>query len=138
MLEPVPDSVVTTDVTGTGSQRALPEGWPLDRAFRSVSVLEDGQPRPLVPDTAISIRFTRAPDDLVVNAGCNTMGVRLRFDGRRLFVDEIRSTMLGCHEDRAAQDRWVHAFVESGPTWTFEGEQLVLRSGGTEIRLAEV
>ena len=53
-------------------------------------------------------------------------------------MTEDGTPKVGCPDDRGAQDLWVYEFVDSGPTWTLDGEELVLRSGGTEIRLAEV
>lgn len=105
------------------------------REFLSISVTEQGAVRQLVPGTLITIRF--ADGQLSASAGCNIMGGAYRIEGERLRVDAASVTEIGCDPARHAQDDWLFAFLGSAPTFRLTGNDLVLESGGTIIRLLD-
>lgn len=110
--------------------------WPADRTFLSTSVTEQDRERPLVPGTRIELRFA-ADGTLQAQAGCNHLGGPGRIDGDRLVVAEMSTTDMGCDPPRMAQDSWLGDFLGARPAWRLAGDELVLRGGGTEIRLSD-
>ncbi len=113
-----------------------PAGPGLDgRAFLSVAVTDGGVARPLAPGTRIRLEFS---DGRVgASAGCNIMGGDYRIEGDRLRIDGGAMTEMACDPERDAQDGWLFSFLGSGPTFTLSGDDLVLASGGTTIRLLD-
>lgn len=103
------------------------------RTFLSTSVT----PKDLVPGSQIRLWF----DDgsLTAQAGCNSMGARVRVDGGRLVVTEpMFMTEMGCSEPLMAQDEWLAEVLGSGPELTSDGDTLTLRAAdGTVIELTD-
>lgn len=103
------------------------------RTFLSTSVT----PNDLVPGSQIRLSF----DDgsLTAQAGCNSMGARVRVDGGRLVVTEpMFMTEMACDEPLMAQDEWLAELLGSGPELTSDADTLTLRAAdGTVIELAD-
>lgn len=109
---------------------------PLDgRTFLSVDVTQDGAIRPLLSGTSISLRFEDGR--IGASAGCNTMGGTYTMDGDRIRIDGAGMTQMGCDQERHDQDSWLFGFLGSGPRSTLSGNDLVLTSGGTTIKLVD-
>jgi heat shock protein HslJ len=106
-----------------------------DREFLSVAVTDGGAPKQLVPGTRI--RLTFAGDDLGAQAGCNSIGGTYRIDGGRLVFAGGSMTEMGCGPERHAQDDWLVDLLDSSPTVRLNGDELVLESGSTLIRLMD-
>jgi len=106
------------------------------RTFLSTSVTEGGRPRELVAGTRVSLWFT---DDgrLVANAGCNTMTGQVRLGSKLETRDGLSMTEMGCDAPRYAQDEWLAGFLQSGPSWRLDGNELFLKSGETEMALLD-
>lgn len=100
--------------------------------FASTQVLENGRPRPLVEGTRIVVTVR---DGVVsATAGCNGMSVQNGVvDGR--LAGRVVMTLKSCGTDRDAQDRWLGAFLGSGPAWERDGDELRLTAGATTIVL---
>jgi heat shock protein HslJ len=98
-------------------------------SWSSTAVLENGVPRYLPPDTHMRMLF----DDsglAIAYSGCNWQDGRVRFsDGRVRFVGES-STAIGCTH---SQDAWLLSFLEGAPTYTLDGERLVLANERARI-----
>lgn len=104
------------------------------RTFQSVLVIQNGQPRPLLPGTVIRLRI--ADGGLRAHAGGNLVSGRVDIEQTRLAVTGLRASDLSYAPDQHAQDTWLSQFLATGPAWTHDGDELRLRAGGTEIRLA--
>lgn len=109
--------------------------YPQDRLIRSVTVLEDGTARPLVPGTVVELRLSA--DRLSAHAGGNTLGASLSIEQDRLVVGPVWSTRMYPGPDRTRQDEWLAAFLSSGPEWTLVGDRLRLTSGPTTIEFSD-
>jgi heat shock protein HslJ len=100
------------------------------RAFVSTSV--EGQD--LVEGSKIAITF----DDgsLAMYAGCNNaVGAYTLTDGT-LTVGPMAQTRMACEDALMAQDTWILAMLEAGPTVTSDGENITIEGSGTTIELA--
>lgn len=106
-----------------------------DRVFTSILTRQDGQPRPLVPGTAIRLSFTASR--LVATAGCNTMSGPVTLTADTIVVTDLAVTEMACASDRHEQDAWLAAFLAADPTWSSSGPTLTLRGGTVEIVLGE-
>jgi heat shock protein HslJ len=106
------------------------------RTFLSTSVTDGGQPRELVAGTRVSLWFAE-DGRLVANAGCNTMTGQVRLGGKLETPDGLSMTEMGCDAPRHAQDQWLAGFLQSGPSWRLDGDELVLTSGETELVLLD-
>jgi heat shock protein HslJ len=110
---------------------------PWGRTFLSTSVTENGQPKPLVAGTRITLNFMADGHRLGAQAGCNQMGGPASFEGGRLVVGDLSSTMMGCDPPRHAQDEWLARFLTSRPEWSRSGSTLTLDNGTTRIVLED-
>jgi heat shock protein HslJ len=106
-----------------------------ERTFLSTTVTENGQERPLVPGTRL--RLTFHDGDVRAYAGCNHLTGRASVDGERLVVDRFATTRMACDAPLEEQDAWLAGFLSAGPTWRLDGDDLVLSTGDTEIRLVD-
>jgi heat shock protein HslJ len=100
---------------------------PWGRTFLSTSVTENGQPKPLVEGTRISLRFSDG-HELGAQAGCNSMGGRASFEAGRLVVGDLATTEMGCDPARHAQDEWLARFLTSRPR-AHAGHRANLKAG---------
>lgn len=129
-------------MVGCGGQgpAAQPGGSPsadlVGRTFLSTSVTEGGRPRELAPGTKVSLWFAN-DGRLVANAGCNTMSGQVRLAGKLETPDGLSMTEMGCDAPRHAQDEWLATLLQSGPSWTLDGDELVLTSGETKLVLLD-
>ncbi len=107
--------------------------------FKSTAITEGGEPRPLVPDTRVTVTFDKSDSrqDIGFSAGCNSAGGPVEVEDQTLRVGRIASTLIGCEPDLARQDEWLFTFFESDPQWELAGDSLTLTSGDTRIELAE-
>ncbi|EEP70345.1 hypothetical protein MCAG_00672 [Micromonospora sp. ATCC 39149] len=106
------------------------------RTFQSVAVTQGGQPRPLLPGTVVRLRI--ADGSLRAHAGGNLISGQVGVEGARLVVTGQRATDLPYSPDQRAQDTWLGQFLGAGPGWTRDGDELLLRVDGTQIRLVAV
>lgn len=106
-----------------------------DTTHQSVSVLKGGRPRPLVPNTNITLTFESRPTGDVIRwyAGCNTYGALVDATPRRLHLGEISGTDVGCPEPRHDQDDWLNRFFANNPYWELDGQHLTLAVRDTII-----
>ncbi len=119
-----------TDSTSTG-------GEPWGRTFLSTSVTENGEPKPLVAGTRITLNFFADGHRLGAQAGCNQMGGPASFEGGRLVVGDMATTDMGCDPPRHAQDEWLARFLTSKPTWVRSGSTLTLDNGTVRMVLED-
>ena len=121
---------------GTVAQSGAAGAEPWGRTFLSTSVTENGQPRPLVEGTRISLRFS---DDhqLGAQAGCNSMGGPASIEAGRLVVGDLATTEMGCDPPRHAQDEWLARFLAGRPTADVTAETLTLENDTTRIVLTD-
>lgn len=118
-----------------GDGSAGPGGAPLAEEYVSVEVLEDGVPRPLVPDTVIVLRF--GGGDLRAVLGCNQLQAAYELEGDRLVVDEVSMTEMGCEPERNAQDVWFVGFLTARPAVAADADRLTLTADGTVVVLVD-
>ncbi|MGH9011764.1 MAG: META domain-containing protein [Acidimicrobiia bacterium] len=112
-------------------------GEPWGRTFLSTSVTENGQPKPLVAGTRITLNFFADGHRLGAQAGCNQMGGPASFEGGRLVVSDMSTTEMGCDPPRHAQDEWLARFLTSKPTWVRSESTLTLDNGTVRIVLED-
>jgi heat shock protein HslJ len=118
---------------GSGAQ---PSADVAGRTFLSTSATEAGQPRELVPGTRVSLWFAE-DGRLVANAGCNTITGQVRLGSKLETPEGLSTTEMGCDAPRHAQDEWLAGFLQSGPSWRLDGDELILTSGQTELVLLD-
>jgi heat shock protein HslJ len=103
------------------------------RAFTSTSVTG----RELVADT--EVRLTFFDGRLGVTAGCNSASSSVEVvEGVLRWSGEPMSTLIGCPEELAAQDRWLTELLTAGATATIAGPELRLEADDVVLVLAEV
>jgi len=111
------------------------DGEPWGRTFLSTAVTENGQPKPLVAGTRITLNFVADGHRLGAQAGCNQMGGPASFQGGRLVVNDMATTEMGCDPPRHAQDEWLAGFLTSRPQWSLDGPTLTLDNGTARVVL---
>jgi heat shock protein HslJ len=94
-----------------------------DVAGRSfVSTAVDGHD--LVAGSTVSVDF--GDGDLSANAGCNTLAGGYALDAGTLAAGPLAMTEMACEPDLMAQDEWLAALLEAGPTLTVDGDELIV------------
>ena len=121
---------------GTASQSGSSDGQPWGRTFLSTSVTENGQPKPLVEGTRISLGFSDS-HELGAQAGCNSMGGPASIENGRLVVSDLATTEMGCDPPRHAQDEWLARFLTGRPSADLSAETLTLENDTTRIVLTD-
>lgn len=107
----------------------------LEGEYLATEVIEDGEPRPLVDDTQISLRLEDG--QLSVHAGCNHIGGTYRIDDGVLRADALSMTEMGCDEPLAAQDVFITDFVSAAPAVETVEDGFVLRSDLASITFVD-
>jgi heat shock protein HslJ len=105
------------------------------RTFLSVAVTDGGAARPLVAGTRIRLDFRQT--DLGASAGCNSMGATYRIENGLLIIEGGAVTEMACDAERMAQDDWLFGLLGSKPAIRLIGDELVLESGSTVVRLLD-
>jgi heat shock protein HslJ len=95
--------------------------------------LATGLPGPF--DGGDTLRLTLGDERLDYSVGCNGFGGELAWDGDRLVVRALSATEMGCPGDGNAEEQWLVEFLQSRPTATTRGGDVVLSDGGDEITL---
>jgi heat shock protein HslJ len=89
----------------------------------------------LVAGTVVSLTFTDGT--LSFSAGCNSMNAGYEItDGTLELTSEVAGTLMGCPEDKQAQDEWLTGFLSGGPEATVDGDVLTLTSGDEALELS--
>ncbi len=128
-----PDSSETgSPATGSGSSGAVPSGSSAASGAaaldgRTFTATEVTGKYTIVPKSTITLTFEKGK--LSAKAGCNSMFGSYTVTGDVLTVPQMGSTMMACQDELMAQDRWLAAFLASGPTWTLDGDTLTLTDG---------
>jgi heat shock protein HslJ len=126
--------VVALVAAGCGASGAASD--PLSgRDFLSTSITQDGEPFALVDGTQVRLSFTDG--QLSAQAGCNHIGGTYQLDGDVLDVEGGAMTEMGCDPALHDQDTWLSEFLSSDPTFALSGNELVLTSGGIEMKLLD-
>lgn len=105
-----------------------------DRTFQSTAVTQDGQPRPLLPDTVVQLRITDG--GLHARAGGNLITGQVSVGSTHLAVTDLHTAEAPYGPEQHAQDTWLAQFLGAGPAWTQQDDELLLQVDGTQIRLA--
>lgn len=96
-------------------------------------VTDRGQPKKLVTGTEVRVRFEDRR--ITLTAGCNTMSGAYTLEGRRLTVDQVSMTEVGCPKPRMDQDAWV-AGLFAHPVVLEVGMVASITSGDVVLTLA--
>jgi heat shock protein HslJ len=106
-----------------------------DREFVSSAITEDGQPRPLVDGTQVTLQFRHL--GLIARAGCNTLDGPIIVEPDHLIIGELATTEMACDPERQAQDEWLAGLLAADPDYTVDGDTLRIESGNTVIELTD-
>lgn len=83
------------------------------------------------------VELTFEATSLSARAGCNTLFGDYALEQQSLRVGTMASTQMGCEQSLMDQDRWLAAFLESGPTVGVNGDELTLSDGEAELVLID-
>jgi heat shock protein HslJ len=118
-------------LAGCGGDSGSGSGRDLDgRTFVSTSATPA-----LVAGTRLRVSFTDG--HVSAQAGCNTMGGTVAFDGDTLVVTEMGQTEMGCEPRLMQQDERIATFLTSKPRWSLDGDSLVLTKASTRVTLVD-
>lgn len=127
-------AVVAVTVTGLAAgcsehHQTGPGPTPMGRSFVSTRVegtaIPGGGP--------LTLKFTDGR--VTTNAGCNTSSGAVTFDGGRLQVSRMASSLVGCSPDREGADEWQSRLLQSSPTWALDGDTLTVAGNNSTVHL---
>lgn len=116
----------------TGGSDAADVAALAGKTLTSTEIVGEG----IVTEPAISLTFEG--DGIALNGGCNTLfGEGAIDDGTLVMATPLASTMMACEQQLMDRDQWLGTMVESRPTASWDGTQLVLESGADRIVFQE-
>jgi heat shock protein HslJ len=101
-------------------------------SWQLVSGTVDGAEVPLVEDSPITLTITGA--EIGGTAACNMYGGRLSITGGTLDISDLGMTAMGCEEPVMASEAAYTAALDRVQAIGGDGEELVLRGPGVELR----
>jgi heat shock protein HslJ len=127
---------VSADGASDGGGAGGDDLW-AGRTFLSTAVTVDGEPRPLVRGSQLSLTFS-GERGMSLRAGCNTMFAAFDItDGRLTLTEPLGGTEMACEDPLMAQDEWIADFVASGLGYELAGGTLTLTGADTTIELVD-
>ncbi len=96
------------------------------RTYLSTSVTEDGQPKPLVDGTTLTLTFTDG--GISAGAGCNTMFGSGGIVEGVLVVESLAGTQMACDSALMEQEQWWGQFLVAEPAADVGDRALTLRT----------
>lgn len=138
-IEPADSTTATTAAPDTTAPGSTSVSTPSDlaaaldgRAFLSQSTTGIT----LAPGATLRIEFA---DGMVgVSGGCNGQSGEPVFDGDRMTVPSMMSTMMACEQSLMDQDAAIAAFLAAGVTVALDGDELTLTADdGATIELLD-
>lgn len=115
----------SSDDGGTGTE-------PSGRIFVSTAV--DGTPIP--GGGPLTLDFTHE-GQMSANAGCNTASGSVEFSGGTLTAGNLASTLMACEPGLAESDSWTTTLLSSNPSWSLDGDTLVLTTDELTVTLQD-
>jgi len=129
--------VITMTIAGCGSASTAGEPEPLaGRTFLSVPPVPGEDGMRLVEGTRVRLSFDRGA--VVAEAGCNSLRGEVTTDGDQLVVSDVGTTLIGCSAELNDQDSRLTRFLQDGPRWRLDGDNLLLTTHETRLRLVDV
>jgi len=103
----------------------------------ATSVVEHGQPRPVVPGTEIRVDF--ADGHVSVSGGCNGMGGSYHLsEASELRTGALSGTLMACDQARMDQDTWLSGTVFAAPlVASVDGDTLTLQRPGLTLTMQD-
>ncbi|KAF0847401.1 META domain-containing protein [Nocardia caishijiensis] len=74
---------------------------------------------------------------ITANSGCNTSGGAVDLSDNVLRVSRLAGTLMGCPGERGQADAWQTTFLEAGPTWRLDGDDLTLTGADVTVHLTD-
>lgn len=105
----------------------------IGRTYLSTSVTENGEPKPLVGGTQLTLTFTA--DGISATAGCNTMVAAGGIHDGVLVLDQLAGTDMGCEPAVLAQEQWWAQFLMANPAVNVGDRALTLRGPAAEVAM---
>jgi heat shock protein HslJ len=115
--------------TDTGAKSIDLQG----RTFVVKSITEDSARRTPVGEPTIAFELAR----MTIFTGCNHVTGPYGIQKKKLLYGLGQSTLIGCDEPTAAQEKFLTQFIESSPTIAAKGSTLTLTKGTTILALEE-
>lgn len=114
--------------------RVSPPPELLGRTFVAMSLSVDGEPRPVVSGSRVTMTFEESM--VSVETGCNALGVRVRISDDTVLSKAITQTDMGCDSPLTRQERWLAHFVDDDPRYALASDRLTLTADDRVIELA--
>ncbi|MFE3544593.1 META domain-containing protein [Nocardia sp. NPDC059177] len=81
--------------------------------------------------------LTFADGRISANSGCNTASGTVDLTDHILKTSQLAGTLMGCAGDKGRADGWQSSFLESGPRWRIDGDDLVLTGETVTVHLTD-
>lgn len=131
----VPVVAVVVGLTACGSDAGVNRSGGASGDLTGRTFVSTSATPALVAGTRLRVSFTDG--HLSAQAGCNTMGGTVAFDGDTLVLTEVGQTEMGCEPRLMQQDERIATFLTSKPTWSLHGDTLVLTKASTRVTLVD-
>jgi len=105
--------------------------------YFSTFVTENGEPRKLVGDKPLQVRFVHNETNDAVrwSSGCNFYGARVEVTDKRIITGRVLGTAIGCSPAAKEQDEFFVELFRDDPAYVAQGKRLELSTNRTTVKL---
>jgi heat shock protein HslJ len=110
--------------------------WGRNFTVTSVDGLQGGAEPPIDRPTNIQLGFSAQGEHAIGWSGiCNSHSGHVRITATSLEVERVGGTLIGCGDEREAEDEWLFRFMDSKPEWRLADTRLTLIADDVRIEL---
>lgn len=73
--------------------------------------------------------------EMRVDTGCNTLTGTTSYTDQTLSIKDAQRTLIGCDDDRVAQEEWLGEFFGGGANVALDGDEMTLTRGEVVLKL---
>lgn len=73
--------------------------------------------------------------EMRVATGCNTLTGTTSYTDQTLSIKDVQRTLIGCDDDRVAQEEWLGEFFGEGANVALNGDEMRLTRGEVVLKL---
>lgn len=110
--------------------------WGRSFIVTSIDGLQGDAEPPIDQPTTIRLSFSPQDEQAIGWTGiCNSHGGHVRITETSLEIERVGGTLVGCGDEREAEDEWLFQFMTSEPEWQLADTRLRLTGDDAQIEL---
>lgn len=83
----------------------------------------------------VEVTLSLKGSEMRVATGCNTLTGTTSYTDQTLSIKDAQRTLIGCDDDRVAQEEWLGEFFGEGANVALNGDEMTLTRGEVVLKL---